>query len=334
MSFKFFSPLKFFKSPPFQLFQSNFLHSPPPSLFYKARHSFATSPTTASSIEQAPSFQTLLGTSNEIITNENRVYTIDNTFMDIREPDPNQEIYIIYLNRPFNFKIISVLHRLAYYTMMADGAANRFHDTFKMADYQDEIIPDSLVGDFDSIRKDVMEYYKDRGVKIVHDHSLDDNDFEKCMRHLQQKFMEENRYSPDKQYKILITGSLGGRLDHTLNNIHILHKYAERYKKYENVTIQMMDNNSLGTCILPGKTIYMRSKEFEFDAGCGVFPLLGGKVELETKGLKWNISKATPMSFKDFVSSSNEMAEDIIEFETNSTLFWTTTNKITKKTER
>jgi len=332
MSFKFFSSIKFFKSSLLQKSNTRF-----PSLFHR---SFATSAetTTTSTIKQPLSFGNLLKNTDEIATADDvpdRVYTIDNTFMDtLRQPDPNLEIYIIYLNRPFNFKVISVIHKLAYYTMMADGAANRFHDTFKSADYQDEIIPDSLIGDFDSIRQDVMKYYKARDVRIIHDHSQDDNDFEKCMRHLQQKFIEENRYSPDKQYKILITGSLGGRLDHTLNNIHILHKYAERYRKYENVTLQMMDNNSLGTCILPGKTIYMRSKEFEFDAGCGVFPLLGDKVELETKGLKWNISKATPMSFKDFVSSSNRMAEDIVEFETNSTLFWTTTNKITKKTER
>jgi len=34
------------------------------------------------------------------------------------------------------------------------------------------------------------------------------------------------------------------------------------------------------------------------------------------------------MSFKEFVSSSNEMLEEIIEFETDQIILWTTTNAI------
>lgn len=156
---------------------------------------------------------------------------------------------------------------------------------------REEIIPHALVGDFDSIRHDVMGYYKDRNVKVFHDKSQDDTDLEKCLRHIQMRFQEENLYNKDKVYRIIITGGFGGRMDHTLNNIHILHKFAEKYTKQTNISLHLIDNNSIGTCILPGKTTYIRSKVFEQDAGCGMFPLLGEQAKVQTKGLKWDVGK-------------------------------------------
>jgi len=150
-----------------------------------------------------------------------------------------------------------------------------------------------LIGDFDSIRDDVIEYYKAKDVQIYHDRSQDDTDLEKCLRHLQNKFLTENLYNKEKFYRIVITGGLGGRLDHTLNNIHILHKFSERYMNQNNVSLHLMDNNSIGTCILPGKTRYIRSKDFELSQGCGIFPLLGETARVRTKGLKWNIGNIT-----------------------------------------
>jgi len=118
-------------------------------------------------------------------------------------------------------------------------------------------------------------------------------------------------------------------MDHTLNNIHILHKFAEKYTKQTNISLHLIDNNSIGTCILPGKTTYIRSKVFEQDAGCGMFPLLGEQAKVQTKGLKWDVGHDCPtLSFKKFVSSSNEMLGEVVEFETDSIIFWTTTNTI------
>lgn len=37
------------------------------------------------------------------------------------------------------------------------------------------------------------------------------------------------------------------------------------------------------------------------------------------------------MSFRKFVSSSNEMTDDVIEFETDKIIFWTTTNRLYKE---
>jgi len=55
---------------------------------------------------------------------------IDNRFLDEFQKDKNTEIFIIYLNRPFDIDVLCNLHNISSYTMMADGAANRFHDRY------------------------------------------------------------------------------------------------------------------------------------------------------------------------------------------------------------
>jgi len=253
---------------------------------------------------------------------------IDNRFFDKFERDEKTVVMLIYLNRPFDFHTLQNLHKISSCTIVADGAANRFYDNCKKESLHEVFFPHILVGDFDSIKKDVMEYYQTREVQIVHNTSQDDTDLEKCLKHLQTKFLDEGLYDQSKQYKIVIAGGLGGRLDHTLNNIHILHKFADRNAKYKNVSIHLMDDNSIGTCIMPGVTKYIKAQEFELNKGCGIFPMLGEEVNVQTKGLKWNITKESKMSFKEFVSSSNEMLEEVIEFETDKIIFWTTTNAI------
>lgn len=116
---------------------------------------------------------------------------------------------------------------------------------------------------------------------------------EKCLIHLDERLQNiapEERFS--KSYRIIVAGGLGGRLDHTLNNIHLLHKYSKKYSEDNlDVCLTLIDNNSVGTCILPGKTKYIRAKMFEKEKGCGFFPFLGEVHGLVTKGLRWNVGK-------------------------------------------
>lgn len=52
-----------------------------------------------------------------------------------------------------------------------------------------------------------------------------------------------------------------------------------------------MDDNSLGMCILPGETKYIKAKEFELNDGVGIFSFLGDSKNLETKGFHWDLGK-------------------------------------------
>jgi thiamine pyrophosphokinase len=298
----------------------------------KSKNTTTTEKSSSANVEKTPSSPkvSLKDAPKPTIATPNQdTYIIDNKYLDHFEKDENTEIYIIYLNRPFDLQTLRSLHKISSFTIMADGAANRFYDKFVIQAEENEIIPHALVGDFDSIRKDVMEYYKEKNVEIFHDKSQDDTDLEKCLRQLQKRIQDEQSYKKEKSYRLIITGGFGGRMDHTLNNIHILHKFAEKFAKQHNISLHLIDNNSIGTCILPGKTTYIRSKHFEQDAGCGMFPLLGEQAKVQTKGLKWDVGQDAPaLSFKKFVSSSNEMVGEVVEFETDSIIFWTTTNTI------
>ena len=43
------------------------------------------------------------------------------------------------------------------------------------------MVPDVVTGDFDSIREDVVEFYRARGCRIAHNPSQDNTDFEKAL---------------------------------------------------------------------------------------------------------------------------------------------------------
>lgn len=64
------------------------------------------------------------------VEKETKAYTIDNTFFDTFTKDENTEIFTIYVNRPFDINTLYSLHKISSYTVMADGAVNRFYDRF------------------------------------------------------------------------------------------------------------------------------------------------------------------------------------------------------------
>ena len=54
-----------------------------------------------------------------------------------------------------------------------DGAANLIYNS----PHRNSTILDTIIGDMDSLEKDVQQYYQQKGVKIIHDQDQDTNDF-------------------------------------------------------------------------------------------------------------------------------------------------------------
>jgi len=100
----------------------------------------------------------------------------------------------------------------------ADGGANRLHDFFE-SDIKSKsmYIPDIILGDLDSIRKDVGDFYKNKGAKVIHDPDQDTTDLEKCVMHL-----------PNTIKSTLVLGGLGGNFTQSLANMNVLFKFANR----------------------------------------------------------------------------------------------------------
>ena len=119
----------------------------------------------------------------------------DNTFLD----SPNKPeffLYLILLNRPFERNIFLDLYNKATIFICADGGTNRLFDSFTESErylsiwkpylsitfhYRCKILPHIIIGDMDSIRPEVKEYYEEKGVKIFYNKDQDTTDLEKCV---------------------------------------------------------------------------------------------------------------------------------------------------------
>lgn len=108
-------------------------------------------------------------------------------------------------------KTKEIISRESYdYIIGADGGCNHL--------YQMNITPQYIIGDLDSIDKSVVDYYKSKNVlfKTYPSHK-DETDSEICL-HLAKELQAK---------EVDFYGSLGGRIDHTLANIGLMH-YARK----------------------------------------------------------------------------------------------------------
>ena len=135
--------------------------------------------------------------------------------------------------------VISRLQKNGFTDLIcADGGANNL---FKL-----NIIPKLIIGDLDSIKPDVLEYYSSK-TKVIKVKDQNSTDIEKCLN----KLIKMN-YS-----EVVLLGCTGNRLDHSLGNLSIMYKYAEKIKThlvhYQSFISIFSNNFSLKTT--PGETI-------------------------------------------------------------------------------
>ena len=97
------------------------------------------------------------------------------------------------------------------YIICADGGANH---AYKM-----NITPNYIIGDLDSINKEIIDFYKKQNVLFEEFPSKkNETDSELCI--LLSKSLNAS--------KIDLFGTLGGRVDHTLANINLLYYIREQ----------------------------------------------------------------------------------------------------------
>ena len=110
----------------------------------------------------------------------------------------------------------------------ADGGSN---NAVKM-----NLIPDYIIGDFDSIEKKTLDYFKEKGkTKLIHDNDESKTDLELALSLAVSLEPKE----------ILIFGAIGNRFDHTLANILCLTYINPEIKAQiinENNIIELVEN--------------------------------------------------------------------------------------------
>jgi thiamine pyrophosphokinase len=140
----------------------------------------------------------------------------------------------------------------------ADGAARYVFD--------EGLEPDLIIGDFDSL--DMKSIPDDFDIsRFLADYNQDTNDFEKIL-----SYCYDNRLND-----ILIFGLHGGELEHTLNNISVFKKFADK--------LQMTIYDKARYGVLVDDFIKLQTKK---DENISLIPL--PEVRLNTKNLMWELN--------------------------------------------
>jgi thiamine pyrophosphokinase len=163
----------------------------------------------------------------------------------------------------------------------ADGGAN----TAKKLN----LLPDIIIGDLDSITREVFNYYKNKSTIIKIDRQ-NDTDVEKCLKYVIKKKFKE----------AVLVGATGDRLDHSICNLGIVIKYSPQ------IDITVIHQKSLlksytGNVILktfPGEIISLYG--------------INDRTKITSHGLKYRLKRlALPYGKKE--STSNIALADKVE---------------------
>ncbi len=171
-------------------------------------------------------------------------------------------------------KVINYLQTSGYNLLIcADGGA----DTAKKLG----IIPDYIIGDFDSVKEETLSYFRKKS-EIISIKRQNDTDVEKCLKFAIKKKCKE----------AVLLGAIGDRLDHSFCNMGIVIKFFSKIK------VRIISDKSILTpytgqvelTTIPDETISL----YGFD----------GKTKTTSSGLKYPL-KLTPLPFGQRESTSN-----------------------------
>lgn len=160
------------------------------------------------------------------------------------------------------------------------------------------IIPNHVVGDFDSVSPEILEFYKNQTQIIFHKFNAEkDNTDTDIALKLAIKL---------KSSDIAIIGALGRRMDHALANIHILKEALEA-----NISCQIIDEHN--RIYLINKEITLK-KDKVYRRYVSLIPLTTEIEGLTLTGFKYPLNQYT-LPIGTSLGISNEITEDVAKIE-------------------
>ncbi|SHJ58477.1 thiamine diphosphokinase [Tepidibacter formicigenes] len=168
------------------------------------------------------------------------------------------------------------------YVICADGASNH---AYKM-----KITPNIILGDLDSINKEVKSYFMNKNIKFnTFPSKKDKTDTEICIDYAINLGARE----------IVLLGVIGSRMDHSLANINILY-----YLLRQGIKASIINENN---------EIYITDSEIEITGKQGdivsIIPLYNDVVGVTLKGLEYPLNNFN-LSFGSSRGVSNVMMSD------------------------
>lgn len=158
------------------------------------------------------------------------------------------------------------------------------------------LVPDMIIGDFDSVRKDTLDFFKEyQGIIWKELNPVkDDTDTEFAIRQAISLGAKE----------ITVLGATGTRLDHVLGNVALLGIGLQ-----EQVAIQLVDANNRIRMI--DKSLKV-SREGQFGNYVSLLPYSGEVKGVTLKGFKYPLENFTMGSFSS-LGISNKIVEEEAE---------------------
>ena len=197
--------------------------------------------------------------------------------------------------------------------LCADGGANRLFDSVRE---REELVPHTICGDFDSARLAVLQYYQQRGSRVVKVEDQDTTDFDKAMR----QALDLRRKGDVAFSSIYAMNALGGRFDQTLGNLQTLFMFQT---DLEGTPLYLLSETSIAVLLSAGESVVSVDSGLE-QVECGLLPLGESCGSCSTSGLRWNLSSQA-MRFGGLVSTSNQLlpARPPVHITASSPLLWT-----------
>ena len=131
---------------------------------------------------------------------------------------------LITLNQSIDTPLYGKLIQRASFHACADGGFDRLMQYCNLNNIElDTMLPNVLVGDFDSVSPTALEVAKKTSVRMEKSDCQDTTDFQKAI-----KAIEEYSSADFKQHmRIIVVGAIDGRFDHTVASISVLYEYPK-----------------------------------------------------------------------------------------------------------
>ncbi len=155
------------------------------------------------------------------------------------------------------------------------------------------IIPDYLVGDFDTAEKSLVERYEKQCITIRHQPEKDATDTELAV----------DEAISNGADMIFLLGAIGSRMDHTMANIHMLYHVMKQGK----TAVIVNENNRLTLYNAP----FRKRREDFFGTYLSFLPFSGEVTDVVLSGVKYPLFGRT-LTAGSSLGVSNEVTGDMV----------------------
>ena len=159
--------------------------------------------------------------------------------------------------------------------------------------YKSRIMPDVIVGDFDSVEQEALEFFQGQEQMDIHrlNPEKDDTDTEYALRFAIGRGAT----------KITVLGGTGSRLDHVIGNVVLLGVGLEK-----NVSIELLDTHNKIKMVNSNLSI---RKDERFGKYLSVIPITGKVDGVTITGVKYPLDNYDMHGFNT-LGISNEIVDD------------------------